>query len=202
MDLTKYTEAHEFAFDDAYPEDVGNDEIYATTVIRFVGTIFDSSKVTCFAYGQTGSGKIKVIDESCSTRAAGEIFEDGARATVETRVGAVGVSLRDLRRDRCTTCERCIPGKNSCDFREDARSQMRGGTEFQADNVDLVVQRFIEHGTARRARVHGLRDGQLGRPGRTPSAPRAQGGGGGPRERPGVRPRPASRRGAGARTTP
>ena len=57
VDLTQYTEKHEFAFDDVYPTEVSNDEIYTSTVHPLIGTIFNRCKVTCFAYGQTGSGK-------------------------------------------------------------------------------------------------------------------------------------------------
>jgi kinesin family protein 2/24 len=45
VDLTKYTEKHEFAFDDVYPEEIDNDEIYNTTVHPLIGTIFNRCKV-------------------------------------------------------------------------------------------------------------------------------------------------------------
>lgn len=73
VDLTQYTEKHEFAFDDVYPEEVSNDEIYTSTVHPLIGTIFNRCKVTCFAYGQTGSGKTYTMSP-LPTRAAGEIL--------------------------------------------------------------------------------------------------------------------------------
>jgi kinesin family protein 2/24 len=75
VDLTRYTEKHEFAFDDVYPEDVDNDEVYNTTVHPLIGTIFNRCKVTCFAYGQTGSGKTYTMSP-LPTRAAGEILSE------------------------------------------------------------------------------------------------------------------------------
>lgn len=57
VDLTTYTEHHDFMFDDIYTEGVGNADVYASAVQPLVKTLFNGGKVTCFAYGQTGSGK-------------------------------------------------------------------------------------------------------------------------------------------------
>ena len=145
VDLTRYTEAHEFAFDDAYPEDVGNDEIYATTVAPLVGTIFDRCKVTCFAYGQTGSGKTYTMSP-LPTRAAGEILAELARPRNEGL--ALWVSFFEIYGGKVYDL---LNGRRKLVIREDARSQMCvvGLQEFEVDNVDLVEQ-LIEHGTAAR----------------------------------------------------
>lgn len=57
VDLTKYTEEHNFAFDGVYTEEVSNYELYLNAVQPIVQASFLGAKVTCFAYGQTGSGK-------------------------------------------------------------------------------------------------------------------------------------------------
>ena len=57
VDLTKYTEHHNFCFDGAYDEHSENIDIYNGAVKPLVYAAFNGSKVTCFAYGQTGSGK-------------------------------------------------------------------------------------------------------------------------------------------------
>lgn len=57
VDLTKYTEKHQFTFDAVYSENHDNNYIYMDKVQPLIEAAFDKSKVTCFAYGQTGSGK-------------------------------------------------------------------------------------------------------------------------------------------------
>ncbi|KAJ3053818.1 Kinesin-like protein kif24, partial [Rhizophlyctis rosea] len=57
VDLTKYTEQHEFTFDEAFDADASNDDVYRRTAYPLVEYIFGGGKATCFAYGQTGSGK-------------------------------------------------------------------------------------------------------------------------------------------------
>lgn len=57
VDLTKYTEEHNFAFDGVYSEEVSNQDLYISAVQPIVQAAFHGAKVTCFAYGQTGSGK-------------------------------------------------------------------------------------------------------------------------------------------------
>jgi kinesin family protein 2/24 len=57
VDLTKYTEEHEFQFDLAFGEEAQNQEIYTKCVYPLVEAAFNEYKTTCFAYGQTGSGK-------------------------------------------------------------------------------------------------------------------------------------------------
>lgn len=52
VDLTKFTELHQFSFDTAMDESVTNDQVYAFTVQPLVATLFRGGKATCFAYGQ------------------------------------------------------------------------------------------------------------------------------------------------------
>ena len=145
VDLTQYTEKHEFLFDDVYPEDVDNDEIYRTTVHPLIGTIFNRCKVTCFAYGQTGSGKTYTMSP-LPTRAAGEILAELAQPYNEGLV--LWVSFFEIYGGKVYDL---LNGRKKLVIREDARAQMCvvGLQEFEVDNVELV-QRLIEHGTAAR----------------------------------------------------
>lgn len=145
VDLTQYTEKHEFLFDDVYPENVDNDEIYRTTVHPLIGTIFNRCKVTCFAYGQTGSGKTYTMSP-LPTRAAGEILAELAQPYNEGL--ALWVSFFEIYGGKVYDL---LNGRKKLVIREDARAQMCvvGLQEFEVDNVELV-QRLIEHGTAAR----------------------------------------------------
>jgi hypothetical protein len=58
VDLTKYTEEHDFYFDEVLDETASNQQVYArcgSPLVRYV--LERHGKATCFAYGQTGSGK-------------------------------------------------------------------------------------------------------------------------------------------------
>jgi kinesin family protein 2/24 len=58
VDLTKFTEEHDFFFDEVLDESATNQQVYArcgSPLVRYV--LEKHGKATCFAYGQTGSGK-------------------------------------------------------------------------------------------------------------------------------------------------
>ena len=68
--MTKYTEEHNFNFDNVYDSTADNnivsntiilnrnsDQIYSECVLPLVHCTFEGANTTCFAYGQTGSGK-------------------------------------------------------------------------------------------------------------------------------------------------
>ena len=57
VDLTRFTEIHQFAFDEVFDETISNEDVYRHTAQPLIGTIFKGGNATCFAYGQTGSGK-------------------------------------------------------------------------------------------------------------------------------------------------
>lgn len=57
LDLTRYTEEHNFTFDAVFDETSGNKAVYEKTLKPLVTLAVQGFKVTCFAYGQTGSGK-------------------------------------------------------------------------------------------------------------------------------------------------
>jgi kinesin family protein 2/24 len=145
VDLTRYTERHEFAFDEVYPESSNNDEIYRDCVKPLVGSIFHRCKVTCFAYGQTGSGKTHTMSP-LPIRAAGEILAYLARP--ENASLALHVSFFEIYGGKVYDL---LNGRRKLVIREDARSQMCvvGLQEFEIADVDLV-ERLIEHGTAAR----------------------------------------------------
>ena len=150
VDLTRYTEEHAFAFDDAFPPEVDNDEVYRTTVAPLVGTVFEKCKVTCFAYGQTGSGKTYTMNP-LPTRAAREILGELARraasATTVERL-RLHVSFFEIYGGRVYDL---LNGRAKLVIREDARAQMCvvGLKEFEVADVGLVEQ-LIAHGTAAR----------------------------------------------------
>jgi kinesin family protein 2/24 len=57
VDLTKYTNTHQFHFDEVFGEQSSNTDVYRRTAEHLVDTVFEGGHATCFAYGQTGSGK-------------------------------------------------------------------------------------------------------------------------------------------------
>ncbi|XP_006818343.1 uncharacterized protein LOC102803413 [Saccoglossus kowalevskii] len=57
VDLTKFTQLHEFYFDDVFGENETNEQIYERTAKPLLNCVFRGGKATCFAYGQTGAGK-------------------------------------------------------------------------------------------------------------------------------------------------
>ena len=157
VDLTQYTEEHLFSFDDVFPEEVDNDEVYRTTVAPLVGTVFDKCKVTCFAYGQTGSGKTYTMNP-LPIRAAREILgelsrrrrlETDSMSASEVNVNlALHVSFFEIYGGKVYDL---LNGRAKLVIREDARSQMCvvGLKEFEVADVRLVEQ-LIKHGTAAR----------------------------------------------------
>ena len=94
VDLTKFTQLHDFKFDHCFGEEVSNTQIYETCVRPLFDTILQTQgqqrfagKATCFGYGQTGSGKTYTL--LGSTNAAGEYSE-----------GLYAMAVRDLFRLR------------------------------------------------------------------------------------------------------
>jgi hypothetical protein len=49
VDLTRYTEQHEFVFDEVFHEHMTNEEIFRRTALPLVELIFQHGKATCFA---------------------------------------------------------------------------------------------------------------------------------------------------------
>mmetsp|Transcript_28333 Transcript_28333/g.64199 ORF Transcript_28333/g.64199 Transcript_28333/m.64199 type:complete len:610 (-) Transcript_28333:252-2081(-) len=58
VDLTKFTEEHNFFFDEVLSDNTVNKEVYKRCGSPLVRYVFEKQgKASCFAYGQTGSGK-------------------------------------------------------------------------------------------------------------------------------------------------
>jgi hypothetical protein len=57
VDLTRYTENHQFVFDHAFCELSRNEEVYQCATKPLVHFVVEGGMGTCFAFGQTGSGK-------------------------------------------------------------------------------------------------------------------------------------------------
>lgn len=57
VDLTRYTENHQFIFDHAFSESSTNVEVYNACGKPLVHFVAEGGMGTCFAFGQTGSGK-------------------------------------------------------------------------------------------------------------------------------------------------
>ncbi|KAI8054487.1 P-loop containing nucleoside triphosphate hydrolase protein [Syncephalis plumigaleata] len=57
LDLSKFTEQHQFIFDEVFESTDDNEDVYKRTALPLVEYVFEGGKATCFAYGQTGSGK-------------------------------------------------------------------------------------------------------------------------------------------------
>ncbi|EKX47556.1 hypothetical protein GUITHDRAFT_69382 [Guillardia theta CCMP2712] len=58
VDLTKFTEEHNFFFDEVLSDNTANKEVYKRCGSPLVRYVFEKQgKASCFAYGQTGSGK-------------------------------------------------------------------------------------------------------------------------------------------------
>jgi hypothetical protein len=57
LDLSKYDEEHNFAFNGVFGETVPNQALYQECLQPLVRASLEGSRVTVFAYGQTGSGK-------------------------------------------------------------------------------------------------------------------------------------------------
>lgn len=55
--ISKFTDRHEFHFDQIFDVQVDNYQIYDSCIKGLVNNVLDGGKATCFAYGQTGSGK-------------------------------------------------------------------------------------------------------------------------------------------------
>ena len=57
IDLSEYTEAYQYGFDDAFGDEANNAMVYEQCGSSLIDTLFEGGSASCFAYGQTGSGK-------------------------------------------------------------------------------------------------------------------------------------------------
>ncbi|RKP23758.1 P-loop containing nucleoside triphosphate hydrolase protein [Syncephalis pseudoplumigaleata] len=53
LDLSKFTEQHQFIFDEVFESTDSNEDVYKRTALPLVEYVFEGGKATCFAYGKT-----------------------------------------------------------------------------------------------------------------------------------------------------
>lgn len=80
IDLSEYTEAYQYSFDDAFSSSHDNAYVYDRCGKALIDTVFEGGSASCFAYGQTGSGKTHTMlgtetDMGFYMLAAQDIFE-------------------------------------------------------------------------------------------------------------------------------
>lgn len=141
VDLTKYTEEHNFAFDGVYTEEVTNQDLYLNAVQPIVHAAFLGAKVTCFAYGQTGSGKTYTMMGEHTipglyALAGKDLFEirDSSFRNIKFTVSFYEIycgKLLDLLNDR-----------NKLNVREDAKQSVNivGLVQKQIDSLNSLME--------------------------------------------------------------
>ena len=147
VDLSEYTESHDYAFDDAFDAHEINEVVYGRCCKELISCVFEGGSASCFAYGQTGSGKTHTMigtgtDVGLYVLAARDIF---ARVGPSHRVF---VSLYEI---YCNSLFDLLNHRAVVVVREDAKRRVNvcGLTWHEIANVrDLV--RVIEHGTDQR----------------------------------------------------
>ncbi|KAG0168274.1 Kinesin-like protein kif24 [Apophysomyces sp. BC1034] len=142
IDLTRYTEAHSFTFDDTFDCNATNAQIYYRTAQPLVEYMFSGGKATCFAYGQTGSGKTYTMLDprhGLYVLAARDIFatlEDSQYSELSAWVGFYEIyqgQLYDLLNQR----KKLVP-------RDDGNNNViiAGLREFPISDVERLMQVF------------------------------------------------------------
>jgi Kinesin-like protein len=150
VDLTKYTEEHNFAFDGVYSEEVSNSDLYSLAVQPIVQASFQGAKVTCFAYGQTGSGKTYTMMGESSTPglyllAAQDLFE--YRNSIFPSI-KFAVSFYEI---YCNKLLDLLNDRNKLHVREDAKQSVNivGLVHKPVDNVQSLMS-IISQGMEKR----------------------------------------------------
>ena len=149
MDLTKYTETHEFIFDEAFDADASNEEVYKRTAQPLVEYVFQGGKATCFAYGQTGSGKTFTMLNGTNglyVLAGNDIFNMLKKE--EYSHFSAWVSFYEIYQGHLYDL---LGNRKRLYAREDGKQQViiKGIQEYEVNNVNRLMQIF-EHGhTAR-----------------------------------------------------
>mmetsp|Transcript_20587 Transcript_20587/g.71211 ORF Transcript_20587/g.71211 Transcript_20587/m.71211 type:complete len:947 (+) Transcript_20587:93-2933(+) len=83
-DMTNmFVNHHDFAFDEAFDETVGNDEVYDRTAKELVQSTLEGRCSTVMMYGQTGSGKTYTMS-SIYERVVEDLFAGAGDRTVTT----------------------------------------------------------------------------------------------------------------------
>ena len=147
VDLSEYTESHNYAFDDSFDAAHTNEDVYAQCARSLIDCVFDGGSASCFAYGQTGSGKTHTMigtetEPGLYILAANDIFE---RAQSHHRIF---VSLYEI---YCNSLFDLLNHRAVVVPREDANKRVNvcGLTWHEITSVrDLI--RVIDRGTVQR----------------------------------------------------
>lgn len=145
VDLTKYTERHQFNFDESLDESVTNEDVYRFTVKPLVHTLFRNGKASCFAYGQTGSGKTYTMGP-LPVRAAADIFKYLARP--EHKDVCLYVSCFEIYGNKVFDL---LNQRKKLNILEDAKKKVVvvGLKEHAVASVDFLKQLIEESGNRR-----------------------------------------------------
>jgi hypothetical protein len=142
VDLTRCTETHTFAFDDAFDEMATTEEVYQRSLRHLVRTVFEGFKATCFAYGQTGSGKTFTM-----------MGADPARpAMVRKNAGLYVLAARDMFELLSSPRYSRLKAYASC-------FEIYGGKLFDLFNGRVVVRCLEDH--KQRVQIMGLSEHEI-----------------------------------------
>ncbi|KAJ1649459.1 hypothetical protein IWQ61_009465 [Dispira simplex] len=150
VDMTKYIEEHNFAFDEVFDDATSNQELYRRTAMPLVEYIFHGGKATCFAYGQTGSGKtFTMLDprNGLYVLAASDIF--ALHSQPQFNHLTVLVSFFEIYQSQLYDL---LNNRKKLHAREDAKQQVciTGLREVEIENVHDLMEVF-EFGNAERS---------------------------------------------------
>jgi len=144
VDLTKYTEAHEFIFDETFDATENNLKVYERTAKPLVDFVFNGGKATCFAYGQTGAGKTHTMmgnprEPGMYLLAGRDLFQKANPAGISVYISfyeIYGGKLFDL-----------FHGRKRLEAREDAHKNViiAGLQEKLVENVEDLMN-LIDYG--------------------------------------------------------
>lgn len=147
VDLSEYTESHNYVFDDSFDTSHTNEDVYVACAKSLIDCVFEGGSASCFAYGQTGSGKTHTMigsdtEPGLYILAANDIFE---RAQSQHRIF---VSLYEI---YCNSLFDLLNHRAVVVPREDANKRVNvcGLTWHEITSVrDLI--RVIDRGTVQR----------------------------------------------------
>ena len=153
VDLTRYTENHQFTFDHAFCERSRNEEVYNVGAKPLVQFVFEGGMGTCFAFGQTGSGKTFTMLGAPESGQRGLYLlaaDDMFRLCEESDGLGIFVSMMEIYGDE--VFDLLSRDKKKLVPREDAKKkvQIAGLTEFAVHSSEELMM-AIEEGSQVRA---------------------------------------------------
>ena len=151
LDMSRYTEEHDFTFDGTFSENESNNEVYLKLVRPLVAEAFQGSKITCFAYGQTGSGKTFTMMGSTETGVPGlyllatqDIF--ALLNSDQYSKMVVGISFYEI---YCSKAYDLLNNRELCQIRVDAKENVNivGLKEKLINNPESLMS-LIHYGSS------------------------------------------------------